>query len=370
MINFEKHLKEVLYEYDFIVIPNFGAFIANFEVLENNGESHPSKTFSFNRLLNIDENQKFFNYLVRAENKPLSDIQIQWNNFLLNLKNELHKNKRLEVAGLGSVIILEDEEIGFKFLDNCNFYERDSFEKIDEFETPSISKKPSKSEALIIESKLEEEKKQQVVISQEFIPKTDNSSKLDEVYQNSKENYLAEEELPKEEYHEEVETNQWKFLIWLLPLLLFLALVYYFWNTKNEQSKASLSAIDSTNIAMDSTLLEIDELDSTNFDSTKAIVDIEPILEKVEAKNPVVDKPKKQNSPKIKYHVWAGLFQSKSNADKLRKKLRNGGLKAEIQMVKDMRRVYVPVSTESQAKTTVKKIEQLTGDKAVYFEVD
>lgn len=354
MINFEKHLKEILYEYDFVVIPNFGAFIANFEVLESNGESHPSKTFSFNRLLNIDENQKFFNYLVKVEKKPISEIQIQWNNYLLNLKNELNKNKRFEIEGLGSVIDSGNGDLSFKFLDNLNFYERDSFESKDEFQASVMVNEPPEEEASKIVLEIPEES---APLATEQLPVEDEIPSLEKETENP----------PFEELYEEESRNEWKFLIWLLPLLLILAMSYYFWQNR-QAKKLDSPSIDSTSFVLDSTqvdsLMDVTAVDSAQIskDSTSEITEPKP-QETVESK----PKPK---AIKYRYHVWAGLFQSKSNADKLKSKLRKGGLKAEIQMVKDMRRVYVPVQTESQAKTTVKKIEQLTGDKAVYFEVD
>ncbi|SOE24035.1 Sporulation related domain-containing protein [Spirosomataceae bacterium TFI 002] len=357
MINFDKHLKEVLYEYDFIVIPNFGAFIANFEVIEKNGESFPAKTFSFNRLLNVDENQKFFNFLVRVENKPFSEIEIQWNNYLLNLKNELNKNKRFEVEGLGSVISNPEKETTFKFLDDINFYERDKFSQENEFESLSVlPSSPTIVEEISPETEIVED-------IPEISPAIHEAAKSVETvdFKEDLRNEVEEYSEVEEEYYEEESPNRWKFLIWLLPLLLLLAAAYYFFNNRNLEEKSVQPLMDTSSVAIDSTIVADSSLtDSSTFE--------EPIVSAEVEK--VVDLKPTPKAPKIRFHVWAGLFRSKSNAEKLRKKLRNGGLKGEIQMVKDMRRVYVPVSTEAEAKTTVKKIEQLTGEKAVYFEVD
>jgi hypothetical protein len=337
MINFEKHIKEVLYEYDFVVLPNLGAFIANFEVLN----STPTKTFSFNHLLNSDENHKFLNYLVRIENKPLADIELQWNDFLLNLRSSLNKNKRFEINGLGSLIQNEEEGVVFKFNSDTNFYERDQFhlkEEFDEDEKETITSIVLPSEELIVPS-----------------PAVDTTTD-----ESAEDQWIDESEVE--------EKAGFKKIIWLIPLLLFAAIgAYYLWNNSERRSFSQTE----TEVLIDSTQNELSDTLTAKLDTSTTVVDNfgNPNEEnnRIKEKDSTVSKTK---VPNAKYHVWAGLFKSKSNADKLLRKLRKNGLNAEIQIVKNMRRVYVPVTTEAEAKATAKKIEQLTGDKAVYFEID
>ena len=101
MINFEKHIKECLYEFDFFIVPGLGAFIASFRqaTLASDGRlNEPFKTFEFNHLLSEDSENKFLSFVSKQERESPAEINSQLNEFIFRLKSSLETNKRVVIS--------------------------------------------------------------------------------------------------------------------------------------------------------------------------------------------------------------------------------------------------------------------------------
>ncbi len=334
MINFEKHIQNLLFEYDFFIVPGFGAFIARFTqpaIDEENGNLiEPIKHFDFNSALDEDEANKFLNHVMRIENKPLAESELQLKEFIYKLKKELKEGKIHEMAGIGNFSMKNDLLIG-DLNEQMNYFHNAEFDsKISTFSSGGLEKTND-----FFEPDLEED---------------------------------IEEENEKK-------SNLLKYILYFLPVLILLAALYYTLiylpdskNTKTELAieKTDLEKVDSLQAPKD--ILQLKAIDSLRIDS---------VIKDIPAENKITSELKSEdvkilsnkiNSEIYRFNVWAGLFRQKSNANKVTNLLKDNGLNAKIEIVGKNRRVYVPVKTEADAQEMVKKIEQLTGEKAVYFE--
>lgn len=338
MINFEKHLKELLYLEDFIIVPGLGAFIASFsqaKILESGELIEPIKTFEFNGLLNVDEGNKFTNYILRKENLPKAEIELQLKDYLFKFKSSLNTNKKVIFADVCSIERSSEGILLGDFVAEENFYGKPDF-KSSELINPIAVKTLND------------------VYGKEEVPIQREEAKREEEVVN-----IFEEEI-------EDESRPWvKYLLYLLPLILVFGALYYLVLNKpfnrNETPAAEIQEIT----ASDSADLTNAEMHLEPIDTSAAIEDMDSKAVVEEIHQGLKDQTIKKSG---KYEVSAGLFKKKENADKLAERMTKAGFNAEIKLVSGMRRVYVSVNGIEEAEAMSARIEQFTGDKSVYFD--
>lgn len=324
MINFDKHLNELLYEEDFLIIPGLGAFIANFTQakLSDSGEVvGPFKSFDFNGLLNEDDKNKFITYIISKENLPKSDIEIQLKSYLFDLKSKLSTNTKVVLADLCSLEKSDDGGLVGQFISDLNFYSKPDFQE----------KSVDNIEAIYS-------------FLQTTIPELIEGEGLNESY--------------SEEFEEEEARTNWlRYLMYILPLLIVFGALYYVVLYKPFEKKEIIQTLKIEpigEVVSDSSLNSYIEDISDSIESSGIVKEIRPEL--------------KKNNVEQKFEVSAGLFKKKENAAKLVRRMRKEGFNAEIKVVNGMRRVFVGVIGVEAAEEMSKKIEQFTGDKSVYFD--
>ncbi|AWV96870.1 HU domain-containing protein [Arcticibacterium luteifluviistationis] len=335
MINFDKYLRELLYEEDFFIVPSLGAFIATFtqaEITEEGKLIEPTKSFDFNGLLHSDDNDKFINYVKAKENISKGEVIDQLKNYLLQFKSGLAANGKMVLADVCTIKVSEQGSFEGEFDPELNYYAKPSF-------------------------------------SETVIPISTHQRIRDEIshYPTVQGEELSEQQENAEytgdlEYEEDERRNKWlKYLLYLIPLFLILGSLYYVILYKPFASKTETSVSfeekDSTEVLSeiyaDSVYIDADGEIDENVNPADVIEEIKDGLIAQEEKV---------------FQVSAGLFSNKENAEKLVARMEAAGFNAEIKIVNGMRRVYVPVNGIDDAEIMSNKIEQFTGDKSVYFD--
>jgi hypothetical protein len=320
MINFDKHLKELLFEEDFLIIPGLGAFIAKFSQakLSESGEViGPVKSFDFNSLLDTDDKNKFINYIVSKENLPKSDIEFQLKNYLFDLKSKLSTNTKVVLSDLCSLEKSKEGSLIGQFISELNFYNKPDFQE-------DLAKNPK----VIFRT-----------------PQTISDGVEEQIFN---ETYTEDFE------EEEVRTNWLKYLMYILPLLLVFGALYYVVLYKPFEKKEIVqleNIVPIEKVISDSTIISDNEIITDNIENPKVV---QSGLKNVKAQQ--------------RFEVSAGVFKKKENAENLVQRMKKAGFIAEIKLVSGMRRVFVGVNGVDEAEAMSKKIEQFTGDKSVYFD--
>lgn len=372
MINFYKVVEDLLYEEDFLVLPGLGALIADFKVIDG---SIPYKTFSFSPLIKQDENQKLWSYTLKKIGLPLPEIELQWNAFLSTLSTQ--KTKKFGDIGSfhendkGVLEVHLDQDINF-YVKNSDAENSYSIQKVhlqgidskdSVLKESPLPENPHPEKVNILPNDLEEEvstfDEQDVVKEPEIAANSQDSLEtIDEFTETVEiENTASQEEEveDKEELEEEAYSGEELYMeeyqnrplanwFWLvLPILLLGAALYYL-----TKSKFKTDTLPNT---------YSETMDSTENSSSDSLFLSE-------------DGFVKDSLARRTFDVWAGLFSNRKNAENLRKKLVDNGLPAVVREVGNKRRVLIPSVSEEEAIRLVPQIQQLTGDKAVYFEVE
>lgn len=112
----ESYIKDLLYRYDCVIVPNFGGFITNRigARLDKNSNNFypPLKQITFNSHLKINDGL-LANYIVSAENVSYDAALENINKLVSNWKNQL-KNGVLEINDLGILKLNDSNKIIFE----------------------------------------------------------------------------------------------------------------------------------------------------------------------------------------------------------------------------------------------------------------
>ena len=115
-LKIEKHIAQLLRNYDCVIIPGLGGFVANYSPSRFNMAkgllSPPSKAIIFNRNL-INNDGLLTNHLSVNENLSYTEASNFVNEFVVICKNQLSSGKRIEFDELG--VLYEDNEKTIQF---------------------------------------------------------------------------------------------------------------------------------------------------------------------------------------------------------------------------------------------------------------
>lgn len=364
MINFEKYIKEALYDFDFFIVPGLGAFIASFAQasIDDSGQLiEPVKSFTFNGFLLADDEKKFINYVLKQEHKPTSEVELQLKEFVFQLKSSVNRGESVFLAD--DCVLTFDEESGTiigRFTAERNYYGKTDFEE--DRETPVLPIAQTQPEIQEIE---QQEREDSTEAENEEVIALDSSAAEITTKEHDGEvvnDQLSEIEDSYDESYEESERKWGRYLIYILPLLLIFGGLYYVILKKPFEKDEAISSQDAevaVVVSDDSVSTDI----GTFEDSTQALAEESDQPEPMRYREGRIS-----DQRKYPFEVAAGLFKSKTNADRLLEKMKNAGFNAEIRLVNGMRRVYVGVNTTEEAEAMSNKIEEFTGLTSVYFD--
>lgn len=123
------YINDLLYRYDCVILPGFGAFITQHQsaqILTDRNEFHPpKKTVSFNRQL-IKNDGLLANHLAGVENVSYKEAIEKIALYVDDLQSVLQENRNIELSKIGSFTLTEEEKLQFEPLAQKN-YLKESF---------------------------------------------------------------------------------------------------------------------------------------------------------------------------------------------------------------------------------------------------
>jgi cell division septation protein DedD len=324
MHSIQYDIQHLIQEQDFLVLPGIGSFLAGYSkpYFDDNGDIvMPKKYLEFNQLIDRDEDNKLFELLSKKISRPVELVKASYYDFLNHFRSTLVLNNKFEWENLGTFYRNENQEILF-------YSER----KIEKDSIHQENRNTAASSFTINE------------ITE--IDNQDDNVDYDSEYSGSK---------PK---------NYLRSLLYLIPLFIIITTLAYtvFIKPNNKKTEKqnmvedidSLATIQKILYSNSNPSLEETEL-SSKKDFNRSEKNSNP-----ESKEELIDSTRKSHI------VGIGVFKVKENVDNLAEYLAENGIPAKVRRAGGKYKLFVTASSEEQANEFVKKIEQLTGEKAVY----
>lgn len=129
MIDVSNHICALLYEYDYVNLPGFGAFIANYSPAASNEFSGsfmpPQKRVSFNEILKQDDGLLVLS-LSKKEGISLDEASKLVKNYVENITKKLEMGLQFSIKKVGNFGLGKEGKLSFEPAVTTNFY-GDSF---------------------------------------------------------------------------------------------------------------------------------------------------------------------------------------------------------------------------------------------------
>ena len=123
-MNISSHIQDLLYRYECVVLPGFGAFLSQKQsayIDENSREFHPpNKVISFNRQL-IKNDGLLANYIAEVESVRYTTANNMIQEFVYDLENSLQNDAKAELANIGKFYLDAEDKLQFEPLSEVNF---------------------------------------------------------------------------------------------------------------------------------------------------------------------------------------------------------------------------------------------------------
>ena len=120
----EQYISELLYQYDCVIVPGLGGFIANYQSATiqpiQNTFSPPSKSISFNKNLNNNDGL-LANFMAQKENISFDVAIKNIEEHVLNIQRNLKLKKRILLADIGSLFLDVENRIQFEPQNSVNY---------------------------------------------------------------------------------------------------------------------------------------------------------------------------------------------------------------------------------------------------------
>lgn len=136
----EKHINDLLYEHDCVIVPEFGGFVANYASAKIHPVQHtftpPSKNIVFNK--NLKNNDGLLaNRIVTTENTVYPEALKYINHFVENTNAQLRKGAKVKIDEVGTLFL--DVERNIQFEPAETNYLPDAF-GLSSFQSPAIKR--------------------------------------------------------------------------------------------------------------------------------------------------------------------------------------------------------------------------------------
>ncbi|MDT0689654.1 SPOR domain-containing protein [Salegentibacter sp. F188] len=153
-MNIAKHIQDLLYRYECVILPGFGAFLSQKQsahIDEDTQSFHPpKKTVSFNRQLQKNDGL-LANYIAEAEKVSYSNSVYAISEFAASLEKSLEEDKQADLANIGKFILSSEGTLAFEPYDKVNYF-TDSF-GLDSFQAGVVNREVYKKQVEEIEEK-------------------------------------------------------------------------------------------------------------------------------------------------------------------------------------------------------------------------
>lgn len=358
-MNIEKHISELLFEHDCVIVSEFGGFVCNYSSAGIHPSKHqfhpPFKKISFNR--NLKNNDGLLaNHLSVSEKISYSDSNRLISEYVQNMTKDLNSNKCFELINIGTFYIGEENTLLFEQDETMN-YLPDSF-GLSTFNFPIIKREP-------IERKIVKKLQDKVVVPSKekadvSIPIAIGTSMTSARRKTAR--YLL---VP-------AAALLFAFFIWFpFQSSLIKNIDYSSLNPfgPKEQPHYQLSEIDlpdpDSDEAKDNVRNMLAMAGKDTMKYLNIVIDgrIPIVVQLKEDETKVVKTTKKDSKVKGRFHIVGGAFAISENAEKFYKKLVKDGYGATIIDKKGLRFVsYGGFATKEEAVQALEKIRAVQGD--------
>lgn len=136
-----KHISELLYEHDCVIVPDFGGFVANYAPAKIHPVQHtfvpPAKNIVFNK--NLKNNDGLLaNQIVTAEKTTYPEALRYINHFVENVNLQLKKGAKVKIDEVGTLFLDIEKNIQFEPDNSCNHL-LDAF-GLAQFQSPAVKR--------------------------------------------------------------------------------------------------------------------------------------------------------------------------------------------------------------------------------------
>jgi len=347
-MNLEKHISELLFEHDCVIVPDFGGFVCNYSAASIHSSKHtfqpPFKKISFNQ--NLKNNDGLLaNHVSQTDAVSYADANHLISEYVKNLNNELLSQKRFDFKNIGTFCIGEEDTLLFEQDLSVN-YLQESF-GLSSFYSPII-----KREA--IERKLERKLKDKI-----FIPSKEKAGAVPSKRKTAR--YLLAT----------ATVLLISFLVWVpLQSDLFKNVDYSSLNPFASKALPLYQAVDIDIPEPDRENLDVSSVLAMAPDTTKYLNIVIggkiPIVIQLKENATAVVKTNNHNSLTIgRFQIIGGVFAVSDNAERMFRKLKKAGYNASIidKKGKPLRFVsYGGFNTKKEALQTLRTIRNIQED--------
>ncbi|MBA4853367.1 hypothetical protein [Emticicia sp. BO119] len=357
------YIRTLLYEHDYVTVPNFGAFIANYMPSSFNDISGslmpPQKRIAFNEVLKQDDGL-LATYISRRESVTIDEAKRTIQSFVAEIKVSLANDKSFHFDRIGDFTLNEENNLIFDPDRRNNFFS-------ESFGFDSIF--PRKIE------------KQNYTLSHTF--EADNDEMV----------------VHNESYSTTGTHSKWTYVLYSLPVLLLTSGLFLvlFSNPKQDESSAKSSFNPLDYIPKREDAVRKPEIDA-NYNASEYEI-VKPVFNKKEVVEeqkpdittesiPVEEVTKKEVNTKTKtpetnselvkvietkstinniekrYLIVSGIFKSKENVEKLSASLLKNGFSPRIvQFGNLMKVIAAEADSFEEAQIIADKHQNLIGEK-------
>jgi hypothetical protein len=136
----DKHISDLLYEHDCVIVPDFGGFVANYQPAKVHPAKHtftpPSKNIIFNR--NLKNNDGLLaNYIVTLEKTNYTQALRYIDHFVAGINEQLKKGTKVKIDEVGTLFL--DVERNIQFEPETTNFLLDAF-GLSDFQSPAIKR--------------------------------------------------------------------------------------------------------------------------------------------------------------------------------------------------------------------------------------
>src|SRR5438128_1060900 len=112
----DKHISELLYDHDCVIVPSFGGFLASYLHAQLNTTQHtfypPSKKIAFNIFLKNNDGL-LANYIAQQESLTYSDALNGIEDFRLDAMKQLQNGKKIVIENVGELFYDKHNNLQF-----------------------------------------------------------------------------------------------------------------------------------------------------------------------------------------------------------------------------------------------------------------
>ncbi|MGB8703412.1 MAG: SPOR domain-containing protein [Gillisia sp.] len=120
----ENHISDLLYRYECVILPGFGAFLTQKESAYLDTNAHkffpPKKTISFNSQLKKNDGL-LANYIAESLDIPYPAAVYKIDAFVEELNEKLQKKEKFSLGNIGALFLSEEGNIQFEPVDQHNY---------------------------------------------------------------------------------------------------------------------------------------------------------------------------------------------------------------------------------------------------------